>query len=322
MQPFKVFSFLLVLLLSACGDPDLDRIEQQLPITKNRVQQLEQALSDGQIKNAALISQYAQKIKDAKPELSDVVNIIARDATAQGPLYQALSQRIDQVENMPQLFLDNSERFQELVDIYEAADPILFSDALSDPLNVLADMSDGLLPRVNALSKSQSMQANGAQDFGVGEQLIGNPSYGQWTQGSNGLSFWEWYGMYALMDNLFGSRRVYYNNWGRYRNYSYYNDIGRTRYTSPSSLRKQVSLDNRTRKSFASKGQKFNSAYAKNRTGASSISSKSRAAQTSANRFQKASTNKSSFASKSNTQRNASFRNSRSNTSRGTRRGK
>ena len=207
-----------------------------------------------------------------------------------------------------------------MLNIFEAADPILFSDALSDPLNVLADMSDGLLPRVNSLSKAQSMQANNAQDFGVGEQLIGNPSYGQWSQGSNGLSFWEWYGMYALMDNIFGSRRTYYRDWGRSRNYSYYNDFGRTRYSSPSTLRKQVNLDNRTRKSFESKGQKYTSAYAKNRTGASSISSKSKAAQSSASRFQKTTANKSSYASKS--KKNASFRNSRTNTSRSTRRGK
>ena len=47
---------------------------------------------------------------------------------------------------------------------------------------------------------------------------------------------------------------------------------------------------------------------------------KSKVAQTSANRFQKTTTNKSAYASKS--KKNASFRNSRTNTSRGTRRGK
>ncbi|QOL26930.1 hypothetical protein LP316_06455 [Thalassotalea sp. LPB0316] len=320
MQPIKVLSFLFVFLLSACSDPVAQQIEQQIPITKSRIEALSQALTSGQVTNAALINQYAQKVTAAKPELADIVKVIARDATPTGPMYKGLMDRFDQAQNMPQLFSTKEERYQELLNIYQAADPILFSDALSDPLNVLADMSDGMLPRVNALSKAQSMQANGAQDFGVGEQLIGNPNYGQWQTGSNGLSFWEWYGMYALMDNLFGSRRVYYSDWGRYRNYSYYSDYGRTRYSSPSSLRKQVNLDNRTRKSFESKGQKYTSAYAKNRTGASSISQKSKAAQTNANRFQKTTTNKSAYASSN--KKNASFRNSRTNTSRGTRRGK
>lgn len=320
MQPFKVITFLLILLLSACSDPVAEQIEIQMPVTEQRVASLGQSLTSGQVTNAALIKQYAQKVKAAKPDLTPIVDVIARDATEQGPLFNALQDRVNQVKNMPQLFASNEERYQELLNIFEAADPILFSDALSDPLNVLADMSDGLLPRVNSLSKAQSMQANSAQDFGVGEQLIGNPSYGQWSQGSNGLSFWEWYGMYALMDNIFGSRRTYYRDWGRSRNYSYYNDFGRTRYSSPSTLRKQVNLDNRTRKSFESKGQKYTSAYAKNRTGASSISSKSKAAQSSASRFQKTTASKSSYASKS--KKNASFRNSRTNTSRSTRRGK
>jgi len=135
----------------------------------------------------------------------------------------------------------------------------LYSDALSDPLNVLADMSDGQLPRINSLSKSQSAKINNAQDFGTGEQLIGNPNYGQWATGSNGMSFWAWYGMYSMMGDLFGSRRTYYNDWGRHRNYSYYNDYGRKRYSSPSQLRQQTSLERRTQKSFQSRGQKFTS---------------------------------------------------------------
>ena len=42
---------------------------------------------------------------------------------------------------------------------------------LLQQMNVLADMSDGALPRINSLPKDQSMRANNAQDFGVGEQL-------------------------------------------------------------------------------------------------------------------------------------------------------
>ena len=209
--------------------PYEEKINQQTPITELRVQQLAEALKNDQVRNASLIKQYASKLRQQKPELIQLINQFQKDATVQGPMYLALLDRLSTVKNQPTMFASKQDIFNELVNIYLAADPVLYSDALSDPLNVLADMSDGVLPRVNSLSKSQSKQANNAQDFGTGEQLIGNPSYGSWTQGSNGMSFWAWYGMYSMMGDVFGSRRTSYNDWGRSRNYSYYNDYGRTR---------------------------------------------------------------------------------------------
>ncbi len=326
MHHLKVILILVSLILIGCGDPLQDQIEQQIQISEQRVEQLGNGLNAGQIRNATLINQYATKVIDLKPDLAPLVNEFKKDATTSGPMYLALLDRINTVKTQPNMFADSQARYDELLNIYQAADPVLYSDALSDPLNVLADMSDGLLPRINAMSKSQSAQVNNAQDFGTGEQLIGNPNYGQWSTGSNGMSFWAWYGMYSLMGDLFGSRRVYYNDWGRYRNYSYYNDYGRKRYSSPSQLKKQTTLENRTRKSFQSRGQKFTSAYSKNRTGSSSLSSQSRTAQASANKFTKASKFKPTSPTKSsyakNSSKNASFRNSSSSTSRGFKRGK
>lgn len=315
-----------ILLLSACGgDPIKEQALQQLPITEQRITQLGEALSGGQVRNANLIRQYADKVSKLKPELHTLVAEFSKDATTQGPMYRALLDRINTAKNQPQMFASSQALYDELLNIYQAADPVLYSDALSDPLNVLADMSDGQLPRVNSLSKSQSQQANNAQDFGTGEQLIGNPSYGNWQTGSNGMSFWAWYGVYSLMGNMLG-RPAYYNDWGRSRNYSYYNDYGRTRYSSPSQLKKQTQLDQRTKKSFASRGQKFSSPYSKNRTGSSSLSSKSKTAQSSANRFRSNTAKKSNYANKSKTQskfkKSSSFRNSNTNTSRSFRRGK
>ena len=309
---------LILFLLSACGDPIKEQVLQQLPITEQRVTQLGDALDNDQVRNATLIKQYAQKVAVQKPELTSLVNEFKKDATTQGPMYRALLDRINTTKNQPQMFASNQALYDELLNIYQAADPTLYSDALSDPLNVLADMSDGQLPRINSLSKAQSQRANNSQDFGTGEQLIGNPSYGHWQTGSNGMSFWAWYGMYSMMGDLFG-RRTYYNDWGRSRNYSYYNDYGRTRYSSPSQLSNQTKLDERTKKSFSNQGKKYSSPYSKNRTGSSSLSGKSKTAQASANRFSTTSTNKSSYASKSKT---SSFRNSNTNTSRGSSRGK
>lgn len=309
---------LSIFLLAACGDPIKEQALQQLPITEQRVAQLGDALNNGNVRNATLIQQYATKVSDQKPHLISLINEFRKDASTQGPMYLALLDRVNTAKNQPQMFASSQALYDELLNVYQAADPVLYSDALSDPLNVLADMSDGQLPRINSLSKAQSQSANNAQDFGTGEQLIGNPSYGHWQTGSNGMSFWAWYGMYSMMGDLFG-RRTYYNDWGRSRNYSYYNDYGRTRYSSPSQLQKQTKLDQRTKKSFASRGQKYSSPYSKNRTGSSSLSGKSKTAQTSANRFRTSSAKKSSYASKS---KNSSFRNSNTKTSRGFRRGK
>jgi len=322
MQPLKSLILLLMLLVSACGDPIKEQVTQQIPLTEQRIDLLAQALDSGQVRNANLIKQYAEKLLRDKPSYKPLIDEFIKDTGTQGPMYLALVDRLNTVKNQPQMFKNSQAIYDELLNLYQAADPVLYSDALSDPLNVLADMSDGTLPRVNAMSKAQSLAANKAQDFGTGEQLIGNPAYGNWTTGSNGMSFWAWYGMYSMMGDLFGSRRTYYNDWGRSRNYSYYNDYGRKRYSSPDQLRKQTDLDTRTKKSFQSRGQKYTSAYSKNRTGASSISSQSKSAQTSANRFANKTTNKSAYAKSSKSAKNASFRNSKSTTSRSFRRGK
>lgn len=321
MQYYKTLLFSLLLILAGCSDPLIDQIAQQTPITEQRLMQLGNALDEGQVRNANLIRQYVEKLRSAKPELSELIDEFAKDATQQSPMYLALLDRLNTVKTQPNMFANNQAIFDELLNIYQAADPVLYSDALSDPLNVLADMSDGALARVNSLSKAQSLLANNAQDFGTGEQLIGNPNYGQWTSGSNGMSFWAWYGMYSMMGDLFGSRRTYYSNWGSRRNYSYYNDYGRTRYSSPSQLRKQTQLDNRTRKTFERSGKKYTSAYSKNRTGSSSLSGQSKTAQTSASRFSKKTSSKSTYAKKSSS-KSASFRNSSNTTSRSFRRGK
>ena len=337
MQQFylnSTFRLLMVTLglslLMACSDPVKEKLNQQLPLTEQRIAQLASALNTGQVRNAHLITQYADQVAKIKPNLLPLINEFRKDATPQSPMFKALENRLATVKNQPNMFANNQAIVDELLNIYQAADPQLYSDALSDPLNVLADMSDGLLPRINALSKSQSQQANNAQDFGTGEQLIGNPSYGHWQTGSNGMSFWAWYGMYSMMGDLFG-RRTNYNDWGRSRNYSYYNDYGRTRYSSPSQLKTQNNLDNRASKSFDNKGKRYTSAYSKNRTGSSSLSSQSNTAQKSANRFKSTSSkpsgfgSKSSYASgssKSSNSKNASFRNSNYNTSRGFQRGK
>ncbi len=329
MQKFIPLFLTLIILLSGCGDPVKDQINAQIPKTENQVQLLGRMLSQNDLAKARLLNTYADTLAEKNPRFAPLINELKKDATIEGPMYKSLVSRLNVAATQPNQFPSSQAQFDELMNIYQAADGELFSDALSDPINVLADMSNGELPRVNAMSKAQSLAANGAEDFGVGEQLIGNPSYGQWQTDSNGMSFWAWYGVYRIFDDVLDigrskRKRIYYSNWGKSRNYSYYSDYGRTRYSSPSQLRKQTQVETRTKKSFESRGQKFSSAYSKNRTGASGVSSKSKTAQASANRF-RTNQNKSTYAkskNKSNYSKGGSFRNSSSSTSRGSRRGK
>lgn len=54
-----------------------------------------------------------------------------------------------------------------------------------------------------------------------GMAYVNNPRYGRWVTGRDGLSFWEFYGMYSLLNNLVGMRytRPDYDTW--YRDYRY-----------------------------------------------------------------------------------------------------
>ncbi|WP_432757996.1 hypothetical protein [Motilimonas eburnea] len=318
----KVGSFLflcLVLLLSGCSDKVAEAIDANSRVAKLRMDTLASELESGQIRNATLLKQYALLLKQQKPDYGPLIDELAKDATRQGPLYQGLQKRLDDALHSPEKYVSSEERLIELENIVEAANPDLFNDALSDPVNVLADMSDGKLARVNAVSKAASMQANGAQDFGDGSQLVGNPNYGQWSQNSNGVSFWEWYGMYALFSNL--SRPVMYDSWSRNRDYSYYNDYGRSRYTSPTQYKSQEQQVARSKKQFGNNNSKFTSPYAKSRTGSSQVSSASQKAKASS-QF----ASRSSYATKSKSTRsnstNSSFRTNRNTSSRSPRRGK
>ena len=50
-----------------------------------------------------------------------------------------------------------------------------------------------------------------------GMAYVGNPRYGRWITGNDGLSFWEYYGMYSLLNNLIGMRysRPDFDTWTR-----------------------------------------------------------------------------------------------------------
>ena len=68
------------------------------------------------------------------------------------------------------------------------------------------------------LSKSRDGKVTDAR-YPPGYQNVGDSRYGQWQTDRGGNSFWEFYGKYALMSQVFGmfNRPVYRNDWDRYR---------------------------------------------------------------------------------------------------------
>ncbi|GAA4822272.1 hypothetical protein GCM10023331_03280 [Algivirga pacifica] len=104
-------------------------------------------------------------------------------------------------------------------------------DTIATPKEHLTDWYD--VPRayfdnhVNDMGMELATMTDGKLSKQVGpagySQFVGNPQYGQWKTGSNGSSFWEFYGKYAMMRSLFAWTfyqpvyRSYYNDYSRYR---------------------------------------------------------------------------------------------------------
>ena len=226
-------------MLSGCGGSDgsgpptsskqaVEKLPERITAAEKSMQQLGSAISGGLIRNTMILKEYAKILTSQKPELSSLINNLALDAGNGGAIYKNLDNRLSALKNQPELFETPLAQYQEANGIIDAAQPENYNLALIDVVNVLADMSNGSLPRIESQSKQESLAANRSQDLGAGSQLIGNPSYGQW-QNSGGTSVWAWYGMYSMFRDLTGGRSYGYNQWNNNRDWSYYNDVGRER---------------------------------------------------------------------------------------------
>lgn len=237
----------------------------------SNLQQLQQTIDSGLIRNAQYITAYARVVRQQKPELSEIVDLVAIDATTNSPTFEGLQTRLSEakteMDNGVQVGSEAANQLlTELDNISYASSVDIYDAMLADSVNVLADMSDGELSRVASLSKQDSLAANGAEDLGAGSQYVGNPGYGRWQTNSSGGSFWEWYGKYALFSSIFNRGPIGYGYWASNRDYSYYNDRGRNYYSSPSQKTSAAQTQTRVQKNFASQGRAFNSPYAKQKS--------------------------------------------------------
>ncbi|MCG7538160.1 CHAD domain-containing protein [Pseudoalteromonas sp. CO348] len=306
---WKLVSLLCVLSLMLGCESKEERIQQTITHTlqeaSTAINTLGTALDKKQVRNANLLTEYGKVLGQQKPQLSEIAQIISQDATSSGTLYQSLLTRYQSLKS-PAPSMNSDDIINQALLLKEAASISLFNDALTDPINVLADMSDGKLARVGAISQQAEQTANG--QTGVGNQLVGNANYGEWQTNSNGTSFWMWYGMYRMLGDIVGD--VEYGRWSKHRKYSYYSDYGRHRYTSYKSYKRQTELAKRTQQSYQRQGKQFTSPYAKKKSGASGLSRSS---------------NTPSAVTRSSYSRTSSYgsvRNSSSRTSRGVSRGK
>lgn len=311
---WKLFSFFCFsIFLIGCESKEEQAqksVQLEINSTELEIASLRKALDNNYIRNAKLLKEYDSYVQNNLPKISQISSLVAQDATTQGPLFQGLTTRLNDIKNEP-VTLDNAYiQLDRLAKIKEAAKLSIFGDALTDPLNVIADMSEGNLARVGAISKQAEDAANQGENFGSGSQMIGNPNYGNWQTNSSGISFWQWYGMYRMFGDVVGG--VSYDRWSRKRRYSYYNDYGRSRYTSKNQYKTQQKIETRTKQSYKRQGKQFTSPYAKKRSGASSLSRSSYTPVKTRSSYSKSSYSKSS----------GSVRNSSSRTSRGVSRGK
>jgi hypothetical protein len=211
--------------LAGCGDNFPEMVAQRHAQVTARVKQLGTFLDAGRVRNANIIKQYAALVERQRPAVLRLTRELAREGATTGLAFGSLGQRLARVNRSPSDEKQAGAAFEDLQRIEAAADPVVFNDSLIDVVNVLADLSNGKLPRMQ-VPPSETKSAKGA-----GSHLVGNPRYGQWRQNSSGQSFWAFYGQYAMMRSLFFSPRpYYYSSWYGNRGWSYYGDVGRHYY--------------------------------------------------------------------------------------------
>ena len=167
LMRYKLMFILLSIMLTACTSDEDRRRERQAIMTTQLTEQVQQTetqlnslkkqINSGLVKNAVLLKLYGEAVKRYKPELAELIDALTKDATSNGPIFQSLMLRFKEAQAGMSIAVGSesglNNMIQEMVLIDEAANPAVYNMILTDPINVLADMSDGKLGRVEAMSK-------------------------------------------------------------------------------------------------------------------------------------------------------------------------
>lgn len=236
-----------------------EQIKTSTQVVERQLAEVQKALDANSMRNDVILTTYAEQLKKNKPELAPLITNLEKDATSESPALKSLQARLDKVKNAPDSIGSGSreEVMQEVSALKVATNPATYNDSLTDSINVIADLSGGTLPRINAPARG----ADGAAAQ-PGSQLVGNPNYGQWKS-NNGMSIWEWYGAYSMFRDLTGGRNYNYDSWQQQRPWSYYNDHGRSSYGSRSERSQFDAVDQRQRKTYGADQTRRSSSYSK-----------------------------------------------------------
>jgi len=254
----------LAVTLAACGSDTTIRqeISTNLATVDSAFNTLNSQLAAGTLRNASLLPSYAKAARAKKPEFSQIIDTLAAEGTNKGPTYLSIKNRLDEVRPKAQGAIATAEAGAAInVELLNLNTAIANYDAmLVDALNMLAEFTDGSLPKVREIEFENSASKDGA----VGSEYVGNSNYGEWRTSSSGGSIWHWYGQYAFFSMMFGNRSVHYDSWSNNRRASYYHDRNRGAYSSPAARTNQSQTLAKTKKSYTAKGKSFKSPYAKN----------------------------------------------------------
>lgn len=316
---FVKIAFLTLLFLGLQGcSQERQRFEQAAQIAKNDIRLAEMRYENlsTHVKTDSMMGKYETTLRMAldtveqekgnNPAFQNLKEQFLKDTTEDGVVFKSIKQDYETFKKNPtrniltnssveNISMDtfNYKFFDEISRISKVVSTQTFDEHFVDYINILASMSPNVSPVV----------VDSVDDtLPVGNQLVGNPNYGEWQRDSSGNSFWAFYGQYAFFSNLFDNdrygysyNRAYrYDRWHKNRNWSFYNDKYVKSYESPVKRRQYSNFSSsmasnyknrlntrsspvskQTQKLATSKSSRFTSSYSKSGSGSASVRSSS-----------------------------------------------
>lgn len=214
---FTVAIFVTLLGLNGCDDYTAKRQEALRQIVSDNFVSLETQIREHKLPNIKILREYLVRARDLKPQYTELIDGLAIEIGLENPHLESLRNRFSSIGSI----VDVDDRLAELTALAYATTPEIYNESLIDTINTLADLTEGVLRKVQASDNQPA-----------GSRLIGNPAYGEW-QNRNGQNIWIWYGRYRLFGDLFFRPQQYkYHSWYYERPWSYYHDYGRDIYGS------------------------------------------------------------------------------------------
>ena len=143
----------LMLLMTACtnqAEVNKQMLDRDYQATQRAIHTLTQQLASGQVGNVLMLKQYAQVARSESPDLTAVIDLLALDVNRDGPLISSMGHRLAAVEARlasvalkSQHSIEFKELSAEMSSLRKAANVRNFNMALTDPINVLADLTKG-----------------------------------------------------------------------------------------------------------------------------------------------------------------------------------